>query len=340
MKGKLFTAAMLMVAIMAFSAFNTPVVGHELSLVTGKTFLIYGGNDPSHSDFNGFYTNYTNAGNTVINGTDVETIDQLKAKLTDDVDVLLLPGNQFTSSDDLSFIKTWFEKGDKLLWVAGDSDYGSYFNASLLNPVLETVGSVLRLDAGAVSDDTSNDGADYRVVANTLGSGPIATELKEYVNDTVAPFRMPFHGPTAVFYMKDGAPADLRNANVDNVEVVISSSDKAKGIDQDLSATAFDYYASINATGNLPMLVVESMNTSSVIVSGEVNFADYKNMYGNVLEKAGTFHYGSIMVDALISFLFEEEATSEPAEGKTSPINILAPLAGLFAVVAIVRKRK
>lgn len=328
MKGKFVFSALFLVAIMAIMSFSGPVAADEL--VSGKTFLIANGG-VFEPDVNGFYTNYTNAGNTVINGSDM-TMDDLKAKLTSDVDALFLPANNFTG-EDLTFIKEWFALGGKLLWVAGDSDFGGFFLAGDLNPVLEEVGSVLRLDAGAVDDPVSNDGASYRVVANQLGDGPISDEIKDYVG--VGNFTMPFHGPTSVYYVKDGAPADLREADLENVEVVVKSSPNATAIDQDLSAGPGDYYASINAKGNLPLLAVEKMDTNYVVVSGEGVFRDYKNMYGNALEKSGEFHYGSFVVDEIISYVFEALSTENGL-----PINFFVPVAGLIAVAAIIRKRK
>ncbi len=328
MKGKFIFSALFLVAIMAVMSFSGPVSADEL--VSGKTFVVYNGGGVFAPEINGFYTNYTEAGNTIINGTDM-TLENLKGNLTADVDALFLPANDLSGAD-LSFIKEWFDLGGKMLWVGGDSDFGGFFIADNLNPVLEEVGSVLRLDSGAVDDPVSNDGASYRVVANQLGDGPIASAIKEHVDGD---FKMPFHGPTSVYYMKDGAPADLRNATLDNVEVVVMASPDSKGIDQDLSAGTGDFYASINATGDLPLLAVETIDNNVVVVSGESVFKDYKNMYGNSLEKSGEFHYGSIVVDTIISYVFENIATQSKA-----PINFFVPVIGLIAVAAIIRRRK
>ncbi len=328
MKGKFVFSALFLVAIMSVMSFSGPVSADEL--VTGKTFVVFNGDGVFEPEINGFYTNYTDAGNTIINGTDM-TLEDLKGNLTSDVDALFLPANDL-SGEDLTFIKEWFDLGGKMLWVAGDSDFGGYFISDNLNPVLEEVGSVLRLDSGAVDDPVSNDGASYRVVANTLGDGPIASAIKEHVTGD---FKMPFHGPTSVYYMKDGAPADLRNADLENVEVVIMSSDDSKGIDQDLTAGTGDFYASINASGNLPLLAVETMGNNVVVVSGEGVFRDYKNMYGNALEKSGEFHYGSIAVDTIINYVFENIATQNKAS-----VSFFVPVVGLIAVAAIIRKRK
>ncbi|RMG34178.1 MAG: hypothetical protein D6732_10790 [Methanobacteriota archaeon] len=325
------------------AAVNVPA----LTLVTGRTFLVYTGEGVFAPEINGFYANYTEAGNTVINGTDM-TLEDLRGNLTADVDALFLPAIDLSDMD-LSFIKEWFDLGGKMLWVGGDSDFGGFFIADNLNPALEEVGSVLRLDSGAVDDPVSNDGASYRVVANQLDDGPIASAIKEHVDGD---FKMPFHGPTSVYYMKDGEPFDLRNADLDNVEVVVMSSPLARAIDQDLSQGVGDFYSNIDAIGNLPLLAVETIGSNMVVVSGEAVFKDYKNMYGNRLERSGEFHYGSIVVDTVISFMPSVNSSSETSSRETttnsstltsdsSPI-LSAPISLVpfaIAVIVLVRKR-
>ncbi len=285
------------------------VPANGLELVSGKTILVFNGGVFA-PEINGFVGNYTPAGNNVINGTSELGMGPLQNYLTDAVNALFLPANDF-DGENLTFIKEWFDLGGKLLWVAGDSDFGGYFIADHLNPVLEEVGSVLRLDAGAVEDPVSNDGASYRVVANQLGDGPISNAIRDQVAEAntlreIDYFKMPFHGPTAVYYLNDGVPSDLREENLDTVEVVVMSSPDALGIDQDLSAGTGDFYASINASGNLPLLAVEIMGNNAVVVSGEGVFKDFKNMYGNTLPVSGEFHHGSIVVDTLLSYLWQE----------------------------------
>ncbi len=323
----MLSTSLFLVALMLMGS-----VAPASSLVTGKTFVIYTGSGAFHQDYNGFYGNYTGAGNTVINASDF-TYDALVAILENTtVDALFLPGNEFADNESLTPIKTWFESGKKLLWVAGDSDFGGYFVSQKLNPVLETVGSVLRLDAGAVDDPVSNDNASYRVVANQLGDGPIASTID------ATDFKMIFHGSTSVYYVENGTPKDLRNATVDNVEVVVKSSKDAKVIDQDLSASSGDFYVTINeTTGNYPMLVTETIGDSMVVVSGEANFADYKNMYGNTFEVSREFHYGSIVVDAIITYFFEKIGT---ADSSFLPFNFVVPFSIFMATAIFIRKRR
>ncbi len=239
-----------------------------LELVSGKTILVFNGGGISSPEINGFYANYTSAGNQVINGTDL-TVDSLRTLLTSDVDSLFLPANDL-SGENLTFIKEWFDLGGRILWVAGDSDFGGYFISDNLNPVLETVGSVLRLDSGAVNDPTSNDGASYRVIATQLGNGSVSDAIR---TEIVGNFKMYFHAPTAVYYLNNNSvPSDLREESLDNVEVVVKSSPDAVAIDQDLSAGSGDFYSSINAVGNLPLLAVETIGSNVVIVSGDSVF--------------------------------------------------------------------
>ncbi len=329
MKKKLgFGFGLLLISLMVASA-SLPASGAVG--VSGKTFLVYLGSSPAHTDISGFYTNYTAKSNTVINSTTM-TLANLKGNLTTkNVDALLLPGNQFKDSDNLTFIKTWFDQGNKLLWVAGDSDFGGYFNASKINPVLKLVGSVLRLDAGAVADPVWKDGASYRVVANQLGTGAIADKIKSQVTN----FTAPFHGPTAVYYEQNGVAKDLRTTTPTNVQVVVKSSANATALDQDLSGTAADFYVTSTTTGNYPLLATETMKSNMVVVSGEADFTSYKNMYGKTLEKSGKAHDGMIVVDTVIDYFFNSVATKS-----SSPLNFVAVTIGLVAIVVFIKKRR
>lgn len=320
----------MIIAVFALGFFMISAAFNPASaLVADKTFMIYTGHSAAHDNVSGFIGNYS-TDNTIINGTDID----FATELDDSVDALFLPGNEGFTTAELTAIGDWFALDGKLLWVAGDSDFGDFFIAADLNPVLKKVGSVLRLDAGAIDDVESSDGSGYRVVSTGVGDGEIATAVTEGMDNVTTIY----HGPTSVYYVVGDVRTDLRGADVENVEVITMASPTAKILDQDVTLGDDDFYYSIandKAEGNYPMLAVEVMGKGMVIVSGEASFTSYKNMYGNFFEKSGNYHVGGELVDNLITYFFEEvNAGFLPVDG----LFVVAAIA--FSTAVIVRRRK
>ena len=74
------------------------------------------------------------------------------------------PAAEYTTSE-ISVITSWFDEGNKLLWVASDSDYpdGQELRIPDANAVLEAVGSKLRGENAETQDPLVNFDAAYRV---------------------------------------------------------------------------------------------------------------------------------------------------------------------------------
>jgi len=83
----------------------------------------------------------------------------------------------------------------------------------------------------------------------------------------------------------------------------MSTSAAAYAYDSDLSETEYDFYSGITSVnGNLPMIVMEKIGNSYIIVSGETTFADYKNTYGTVSEELGIPLEGDRLVDQILNY--------------------------------------
>jgi hypothetical protein len=299
--------------------------------VSGKAITIYTGSGPFHGvgDYEEFTAAYDPDNTLVVDDVNLAT------GLTG-VDVLMLPANDFTGgAANVTAIATWFASaGDKLLWVAADDDYGGYFQASGLNPVLAAVGSVLRIDAGGINDPVTNDGAPYRIMPTVFGTGPIAKEILKGINNASTPF----HGPAPIYANVSGTATDLRNTAVTNVEVVISTSATAISLDQDTSLSAGDFYYGTTG-GKYPLLVVEDMTAGKkVVVSGETIFCDYKFMYGDQWENSALPHEGKALVDNTIAWGLGVDRSSK----SDSPFDMTFFVAslGLVAVFTAIRRRK
>ncbi len=88
-----------------------------------------------------------------------------------DVDILLIgqPTVAF-SADEVNAIIDWLSKGNKALWVGGDSDYGNgYQTIQIVNNLMAAIGSKLRLEQGAVYSNYNGTytygGSDWPVIA-------------------------------------------------------------------------------------------------------------------------------------------------------------------------------
>ena len=296
--------ASILAASFILAAGIAPVVAdtQDHNVITGASILVYVG-DAYHNEPNNFANVYNSSGNAVTVATSYDFASDLS---TDNFDAILFSNlNSNMTVANMTAIKTWYELGNKLMWVAGDSDYGGFYIAgNFANPMLEMVKSQLRMDAGALADSQSNDAASYRVIANETG---ISSNVTDYVT---AGFKLaPFHGPTSVFGWDyaNSTGVDLRNTTLPNVNVIVNSSAAATALDQDTSITVADFYEYSNVTGNYPLMASEKLNGSYVVVTGEVNFDDYKFMYGMFTEKNQLAHQGMMLVDNMISWVFYKD---------------------------------
>ncbi|MCG3218347.1 MAG: hypothetical protein KAR35_05055 [Candidatus Heimdallarchaeota archaeon] len=290
----------------------------------GKVIVIDTTHGSFHEDFVGFVGNMTSYGAAV-------SIMDTTYEINDSIDVLMFADSDtnFTATE-MADIKAWMELGNKTLWISGDSDYSSYYLPAAANGLLEYLGAHLRITAESISDPESNDDAAYRVMANTTGTSDIAKAITAGVTKNV------FHGPTAVAGYDDGL-VDLRTTDIDYVDVIMSTSAAAIAEDTDLLETEYDFYSAQAENGTYPMLVLEKMTDSFLIVSGETIFGDYKNMYSSVSEY-GKPVGGLKLVDQILNFCFS--GYDYPSYDDAPSFTLLTSLAaiGLFAV--IVRRRR
>jgi len=281
----------------------TPVKSQNYSVdnFNGKKIIIDTTHGSYHTDFIGFVGKMTSYGASV-------TVLNEAFSINDSVDVMMFPDSdsEFTDTEK-SDLKSWLGSGNKTLWISGDSDYSSLYLPAEANSLLEYLGAHLRITSESVSDPESNDEASYRVMANETGDNLIAQEVTQGVNQVV------FHGPTAIAGY-DGGLVDLRTTNIQNVDVIMSTSAAAIIEDSDLSATNYDFYSGISSlNGTYPMVVMEKIGNSYISLSGETIFSDYKNMYG-LFSEYGQPIEGSILVDQVLNFCLSSSNDIIPLE--------------------------
>ncbi len=306
---------------------------------TGVTIafdISHGGYHTTEADLAPIIGNLTAAGNTVIYINETWGIPDNVAAL-----FLTQSDDNYTAAERAD-IKTWFELGDKLLWVAGDSDFGGYYNPWSINQVLGTLGAIVRMAGVSIEDSVYHDGSAYRTAPNQIGYGnalydDLAVELTTGMTAGIIA-----HGPTAIMAWNGFDYRDLRLGKSVfplKVNVIMTYSENATAIDSDTSEGVLDIYA--GTTGGLyPAVVHENMTDvgSHIIATSEAIYTNYKFMYGQNTENGvynnGT-HYGQMLVNNILNYF-----VVEPEEPTKTNAFALIPLAAIGVIYAISRRKK
>ena len=350
MKIKYILALILIVGMI--SGLTTPytITAYETSITVKNNLiafdLFHGGFSATEELLAPIVGNLTKAGNDVIyiNNT---------WSLPDEVAALFLTQSvKPFSRQEANDIISWLNLGDKLLIVAGDSDYGGYFVPTYLNDLLDRLGVMLRLDSTSIADTVQNDGADYRVGVNNTGYGdPLYDDLCYNLTEGIPEGHgIILHGPCSLL-VDDGAYLkgfryfkSTESIQPSRLEVIYTYSPNSTSSDSDLSETDYDYYANTTeGTGDYPAIVYEYLpeyHDSHLIVSGEAFYTYYKQMYDQTTEE-GVFNngttYGMMFTNNIINWFLPAKGI-----GKTSYefLFSLIPLAIIGAVYVLIRRRK
>jgi hypothetical protein len=220
---------------------------------------------------------------------DVPT-EELTASDLEETDMLVLiqadPAVEYTEAE-LSAITTWFDEGNKLLWVASDSDYpdGQELRPPDANIVLEAVGSKLRGEHGETQDPLVNFDAAYRVKGVSENCAP------EYEFLVAGVTYAQFHGCGVIIgYLNDNYYA-LDETDIDGVYVIMTSSES--GVISDESAPAPEVH-SPGQEGTFAMMALEEMpNNNYVIATSDAPFSHYSPMYKPELQKPDRYNLTS-----------------------------------------------
>ncbi|MCD6158815.1 MAG: hypothetical protein J7J75_04160 [Euryarchaeota archaeon] len=199
--------------------------------------------------------------------------DTIASDALSGVDVLIFGEiNKPLSDEEITAVKSWLDQGNKVLWIAGDSDYGSSGVArqEQANMLAERVGTHLRIDLVSVEDPVSNCGAGYRVAAVVPDEAPELVKL-----GITRPVLS--HGPGVVAYVDDNGnwkSLKLGEATYpDNVFPLLATT--ANGTIVNNNDPEGNVYE-IGDTGRFPIVAAEKLSSGSiVIVSGASPYGDY-----------------------------------------------------------------
>jgi hypothetical protein len=273
-------------------------------------YRAYGLPGPSYEvvDRNRLYTNLTKAGYTLdfLNQTTPITSSQLT-----NVNVLFLgkaddPPINYSASE-VQAITSWFQTGNKLLMVSGNSGYTSNdtentkFQSSIPNWVLSSIGSSLRLECcGEVTDvagpgpgsaappaGVGASGSGFRVFASAANNG---INTAAWANNLTAGTQyVRFHGTTNVIGYQNGAYVPFSSLTATTVTWLYRTS--SQGSLQQYGSGK-PYVTSYATPGQYVLAAAEKIpegsSYSKVVVAGA-------GLYGNyVINANGEFSYNVV----------------------------------------------
>ncbi len=197
-----------------------------------------------------------------------DNTDEIEPNVLQLANILLIDGPSLFNTQQT--IKNWWFSGNHTVWVAGDSDYNSEWTADYANYLLGNLTSNIMIQDDALEDWTENDGEPYRVVANETNS-----DYSYLFSPDEQHFL--FHGPAPVVPANNSKTWD----DLENTTWLINTSSVGLTVDLDNDDAEPWEYHPINFKGSYTLMAMETINDSTVLVSGEALFSDMRRMFGN-----------------------------------------------------------
>lgn len=173
-----------------------------------------------------------------------------------------LHASKFESSE-IEAIKKYVNNGGNLI-VSTLADYGDgtgdYSKGKQLNPILEAIGSELRVNDDEVIDNTTNGGQNYRLSLNKYSSQlyNLTNGVKD--NDDLYSF---YSGASII--LADGATGE-------NVDFLVKAHETTTTLDSDKQKDNIPV-----ETGKVSVLAAEKLKSGGkVVVSGSIFFSDFE----------------------------------------------------------------
>jgi hypothetical protein len=321
---------------------NETLTQGMLTVIKDMNWVYFG--DPKYEDELGIKSR----------GTKI-TYDGLKG-----VDILIIgqPTSPFYP-DEVQAIKQWLQEGGKVLWIAGDSDYGNgvktqQFVDSLLDQLMITN---LRVDLCSVEDPVSNAQRSYRVVAYVDPSKDTPARdmiVKGFQNNG----KVLAHGPGVVAWVDkydgQGNWHPLNDSSRPSNTYIIVRTSKNGEIVENNPPAAKAYQA--GSTGSFPIVAVQIVQLGDnkkpdvIIVSGETPIGGYEPMW--VSQYYGVKLDGPTFINNFLHWSVEiakgevhtpTSSTPKPTTTtSTSGKGICGPAAivGLAVIPLLLRRRK
>ncbi len=196
--------------------------------------------------------------------------------LLTDLLIIPQPTREFTP-EEIEAIKSYLAARSKALWIAGDSDYPpGERSISIVNKILEALGSNLAIDYASVEDPVSNALASYRVVA--MVSPPPSLSFLGFGAEKIL-----MHGPGVIAYrdLATGSWSPIKQGRVPkDIDIIVWSTPNAKIVENTVPPRGLLGQAySAGDVGAYPMIaaqVLRNLNNSILIVSSETPLGGYQ----------------------------------------------------------------
>ncbi|MHA1953171.1 MAG: hypothetical protein ACW96U_04410 [Candidatus Heimdallarchaeaceae archaeon] len=361
MKRKYIFASILivgMIAGMLSPAALPPPSYINVSNITVVIDLYHGGYHTTEFDLAPLIDNLTKAGNEVVLLNDTGEDKKWTWSIPDEASIMFLTqsDNNFTM-EEMVEIKRWMMLENRLLVVAGDSDYGGYFDNYPINSVLAYLGAIVRLDDSSISDPVDSDGSSYRAAAtikghalnaltdNTPGIGMVGDALTAGCDAGII-----LHGPCSILANTSAGLKDMRGIAFPRfIETLWWFGQNATADDSDVSDGDYDIYSADpdeNGDGYYPGVVFEDLvHTldihSYVIASGEAFYTFYKYMY-NMYTETGVYnggeHYGMMFTNNIINYFGIPVISVD--DTPFAFLFAIIPLVAIGAIYAVIRRKR
>jgi hypothetical protein len=269
-------------------------------------------------------------------GYEVTEVKSVNDSILKNADILILNANDLLYDNESDWILEWWEAGySKTVWIAGDSDYKSYFLPGKLNTLIVEMGGHMILQDEAISDPESNDAAAYRVISNITNSD-YSTDITKGVSKVVT------HSPCPVAPYKGGVNGKGDFVTWDSLETadwILNTSAAAQILDQDFDDDdVWEGYAPLS-NGSVTTLGIEwdlgPEKLSKLIVSGEAIYSDGEEMFADKSENEKI----DIQAIELVKNLLEW-GTPEAKPGAAPGFTVVPFFLAIATVAVIVKKRR
>ena len=226
------------------------------------------------------YLNYIMGNITFVNWKVINstiTADTLKG-----VDILIIgqPTTGFTP-DEMKAISDWLASGDKIMWVAGDSDYGGGPSSQkAANDLLAAIGAKLRVEYGSVYDDIHCAGRFYRVLGYVKPDAYPGLDTLVISDSVTKPVL--YHGPAPVVWVDENGKAhDPVNETFPGLIRIVWTGNTAYAADNNPPAPmVYNPLFYGKGTGNHTFVLLAAEYHPStkniIVVSGESPYGDYE----------------------------------------------------------------
>lgn len=201
-----------------------------------------------------------------------------------DADALIITNiwgvtNGFLPSE-VTAVGNWFNAGNKLLWIGGESDYvetnGGQMVLDNMTLMLEAVGSHVYFEPTAVQDPASNVNGSYRPLANVTTADPYVAPIVNGVHNVMV------HSPTCLYGSNSDTPGEnvsvvaLETTSIENVHLLLQYSQNATIVDSDIT---YPYAHTNGQRGSFAAVTLETSagtaGSGAIIVSGGSPYGHY-----------------------------------------------------------------